>query len=409
MPERKSRRFARPAGEREFIAMMALVTSMVALSIDAMLPALGAIAADLGAASPNDRQWVISALFLGFGVAQTIYGPVSDSVGRRPVIFFGFAVFLVGCVISLTASDFESMLLGRFVQGFGAAAPRTVSMAVVRDRCSGDEMARVMSLIMAAFIFVPAIAPAIGQVILLIADWRAIFHVFIVLALIAVAWFGLRQPETLPRERRSGLRPAVLWRALREVLGNRFAIGYTAASGLAFGCLLSYLGTAQQIMQELYATGTLFPLYFAALALAIGAASLVNARLVRRLGMHRLFAGGQRALCALSAGFLLITLLYDGLPPLWAFMAYMLPAFFAIGLLFGNGNALAMEPLGHIAGMAAAVIGSLMTLISVLLGALVGQLYDATVVPLVAAFAVFSLLGALLVARLDRVRAAVSG
>lgn len=397
------------AGNREFIAMMALVTSMVALSIDAMLPALGAIASELDAPSPNDRQWIIAALFLGFGVAQTIYGPLSDSLGRKPVIYFGFVLFLVGCGISLVAEDFQSMLIGRFVQGFGAAAPRTVSMAVIRDRCHGDEMARVMSLIMSVFILVPAVAPSVGQGILLFAGWRAIFGLFAVLAVIALFWFGLRQPETLPPERRSSLRLNSLWWAFREVLRSRVAVGYTLATGLLFGSFVGYLGSSQQIMQELYQTGELFPLYFAILALAIGAASYANAKLVMRFGMRRLFAGGQMALAGLSLAFLVIALMADGVPPFWSFMAYMLPAFFAIGLLFGNGNALAMEPLGHVAGMAAAVIGSLSTLMSVVLGALIGQLFNDTVLPLVSAFAGFSALALAIVRRAERDRKGAGG
>jgi DHA1 family bicyclomycin/chloramphenicol resistance-like MFS transporter len=298
------------------------------------------------------------------------------------------------------------MLLGRFIQGFGAAAPRTVSMAVIRDRCSGDEMARVMSLIMSVFILVPAVAPAVGQGILMFSSWRGIFVVFILLALIAVVWFGLRQPETLPPVRRSRLRPGVLWGALKEVLTNRISIGYTVAAGLIFGCLISYLGSAQQVLQELYATGNLFPLYFGLISLTIGASSLANARLVKRLGVRRLFAIGLTSFFAMSAVFLVVALLADGTPPLWAFMAYIMPAFFAIGLLFGNSSALAMEPLGHIAGMAAAVIGSLSTLISGTLGALIGQSYDHTVLPLMGAFAGFSFLALLLVRWVERGRAA---
>ena len=192
-----------PPGSGEFVARVALMISLVALSIDAMLPALPAIGAELGVRQANDAQLVISALFLGLAIAQMVYGPLSDSFGRKPAIYAGFAIFIAGCVLSILASGLEVMLLGRFLQGIGAAGPRIVTMALVRDQYAGRAMARVMSLAMAVFIMVPVLAPAIGQGILLVAHWRAIFGMLLAVALIALAWFALRQPETLPPARRT--------------------------------------------------------------------------------------------------------------------------------------------------------------------------------------------------------------
>jgi len=376
----------------ELIALMALMISLVALSIDAMLPALGQIANDLGVRNANDRQLVISVLFLGLAVGQLIYGPVSDSVGRKPPIYIGFVVFMLGCVISIFAATFTTMLIGRFLQGVGAAGPRIVTIALVRDQYEGNDMAKTMSLIMAVFILVPAIAPGIGQGILLLAHWRVIFVVFFVLAVITLIWFAARQPETLSAHKRRPFSLSQLSSAVYETCANRTAICYTIAAGLIFGAFVGYLTTAQQILQEQYGLGTQFPLYFAVLALVIGAASYVNSHYVKRYGMKHLSWLALISLTGLSLFFVFFAYAYSGHPPLWLFMAYLSLLFFAVGILFGNFNAMAMEPLGHIAGLAAAVIATLTTLISLLFGVVIGQAYNGTVMPLVIGFAVLGVL-----------------
>ena len=375
----------------EFVTLTALIISLVALSIDAMLPALQQIGGDLGAPRANDSQLIISALFVGLAAGQIVYGPLSDSIGRKPAIHAGLVLFILGCLISILATNFTVMLAGRVLQGLGAAGPRSVAIALVRDRYEGRAMARVMSLVMGVFILVPALAPGIGQIILMITHWRAIFGFMLAVAAVSLVWFALRQPETLAPERRVGFSPARILLAVRETCGSRVAFGYTLASGLIFGAFVGYLNSAQQILQIQYGLGALFPLYFAALALAIGSASFVNARLVMRHGMRRLSAWALGLLTGLSLVFLVPATLAAGAPPLWALMAYMMVAFFCIGMLFANFNALAMEPLGHIAGVGAAVVGSLTTLISMTLGAAIGQAYDGTVLPLVAGFALLGL------------------
>ena len=380
---------APPLGE--FVALMALMISLVALSIDAMLPALPAIGGDLGVAHENDAQMVVSALFLGLAVGQLVWGPVSDSVGRKPAIYAGVALFIVGCLISILAAGFPAMLTGRVLQGLGAAGPRIVIIALVRDQYEGRAMARIMSLVMAVFILIPALAPALGQGILMIAHWRAIFGLLLGLALIALAWFAVRQPETLPAARRKPFAFGRIAEALGETCANRVALGYTVAAGLIFGAFVGYLSSAQQIFQQQYGVGAQFPLYFAVLALAIGCASYLNARLVMRHGMRRLSLWALRALSLSSAGFFALAWAAGGGPPLWALMTYLMAAFFCIGILFGNFNALAMEPLGHIAGVAAAVIGSLTTFLSMLSGLWIGRAFDGTVLPLVGGFAILGI------------------
>ncbi len=379
---------------REFIVLTALMISLVALSIDAMLPALTQIGADLGVARENDVQLVVSALFVGMTLGQLVYGPVSDAVGRRPPVIAGFALFIAGTLVCMTAQDFTVMLAGRVLQGAGAAGPRIVTVAMVRDRFAGVEMARVMSIVMAVFIVVPALAPALGQGVLLLAGWRTIFAMLLAVALFTVAWFALRQPETLPAARRRSISAARLLGALLEVLGHRVSLGFTLAAGSVFGALLAYLGTAQQLFQHQYGLGTRFPLLFGLLALAIGSASLLNSRLVVRYGMRRLCLWAAWLMAGMSALFWVFAAATGGLPPLATTLAWMLPAFVCLGILFGNINAQAMEPLGHIAGMGAAVVGSLSTLMSLLVGMFIGRLFDGTVLPLAGGFTLLAALAA---------------
>ena len=371
----------------EFVALAALMISLVALSTDAMLPALPEIGRDLGVRRVNDPQLVLSALFLGLAIGQMIYGPLSDSIGRKPAIYLGSTIFIVGCVLSIVATSLPVMLAGRLLQGFGAAGPRTVTIALVRDQYSGRGMARIMSFVMAVFILVPVIAPAVGQGVVLVANWRAVFGLFLVLALIGLVWFAARQPETLAPAARVPFSLGRIAAGVRETCTNRVSAGYMIAGGLIFGAFVGYLLSAQQILQRQYGLGALFPAYFGVLALAIGAASVVNARLVMRIGMRALSARALVVLCASSIGFFVIALLTAGAPPLWALMAYLMVAFFCFGMLFGNFNALAMEPLGHIAGVGAATIGSITTFMSFAGGTLIGQAYDGTVLPLIGGLA----------------------
>lgn len=379
----------------EFVALMAFMTALVALSIDAMLPALATIAHDLGVARANDSQLILSLIFLGLAIGQLFYGPIADSAGRKPAIYLGIGIYAIGCLLALLAWNFPMMLVGRFLQGIGAAGPRSVAVALVRDQYAGRAMARVMSFVMTVFILVPIVAPMVGQGILLVAHWRAIFALYLLLALLVGGWFALRQPETLTDERRTPFQIKPIARAFREVFVNRVALGYTIMAGLISGGFVSYLSSAPQIFQQQYGLGAQFPFYFATLALALGSASFLNAQLVMRFGMRTLSRWALLFLGGLSLLFLLIAWGFAGQPPLWGLMAYLLLGFFAVGILFGNLNARAMEPLGHIAGVGAAVVGSLSTLISTLIGGLIGQSYNGTVLPLVAGFALMGILSLL--------------
>ena len=371
----------------EFILLVALLNAMVAMSIDTMLPAIGTIAHELGAADPNSRQFIITTFFGGLTLGTLIYGPWSDALGRKPTIVIGLTFYALGSLICLFSFNFPMILIGRAIQGFGASAPRIVSIAMVRDGQAGAAMARVMSFVMMVFMLVPMLAPSIGTLVLLFVGWRYIFGGFVVVGVIAGLWMWFRQDETLPREKRTPLAVTSLLSAAWEVLRNPIAMGYTVAAGTIFGAFIVYLGTSQQVFAELYGQGAYFALWFAFFAGGMAIAMMVNARLVMRLGMRRLSKYALRAFLALAAVAVVVSLLAHGLPPLWFIAGYLFLSFFCSGLLFGNFNAIAMEPMGRIAGMAAAIIGSLSSLIAILTGGYIGQLYNGTVIPLVGGFA----------------------
>ncbi len=385
----------RGPGYREFVTLIAVMISITALSIDMMLPALPAIGKDLRVGHANDVQLVVSVLLFGMGIGQLIFGPPSDSFGRKPVIITGFLIFIIGCLISIFSNRFEWMVVGRMIQGIGTGGPRTAIIALVRDQYGGRAMARIMSVVMAIFIVVPAIAPALGQAILLTMNWRAIFGVLMIQGIVVLTWFIIRQPETLSQDDRI---PFSSRRILDGVLGvckNRLSMGYTLASGFIAGVLMSYLTSAQQIFQEVYDLGREFPIYMAALALFVGGASFVNSRIVMRFGMRALSHRAILLFVVLMTIYLAVTYQMGGRTPLWLMMVFFAPSFFCMGILFGNLSAVAMEPLKHMAGIGAAIIGSFSNFISSSLGAIVGRCYDGSTLPLVSGFVIFGLLTAI--------------
>ncbi|MAA72357.1 MAG: Bcr/CflA family drug resistance efflux transporter [Bermanella sp.] len=380
----------KPMGRFEFIVLMAALMSMVALSIDAMLPALGIIGQDLNVANANDSQLIISSVFLGMAFGLIIYGPISDSFGRKKAIYLGVGIFLIGCLISIFAQDFEHMLIGRVLQGFGAAACRVVTIAMMRDKYDGKEMAKIMSLIMMVFIMVPALAPSVGQLILFVADWHGIFVVLFILALASVIWLHTRQDETLAVEKRAPFSLTNIKRGMIETIKHPESRTYTLGAGIMFGAFVGYLSSSQQILQVQYGTGELFSLYFGALALAIGFSSFANSKLVMKMSMQTLCIAALSVVFSTSIVFFIYAEFVNENPGLLSFMLYMLSTFFCFGILFGNFNSLAVHPLGHIAGVATSVISTVQTLISVMVGSYIGQHYDGTIIPLILGFTICS-------------------
>ncbi len=380
---------ARP---NEFIALIAFLTALVAMSIDTMLPAIGVIAAELGATNPNDRQFIILGFFGGIMLGTLIFGPLSDSIGRKPTIFIGLAFYIAGSLACLIAPSFELLIAGRVLQGFGAASPRIVAIAMVRDGAKGSEMARIMSFVMSVFMLVPILAPSVGQLVLYVGSWRLIFVGFVVFAFIAGIWLAMRQGETLAPENRLPFSVKKLLASAAEVMSNPTALGHTIAVGGIFAAFTAYLGTSQQIFAEQYNQGDYFALWFGVLAISIALAMITNGKMVVKLGMRLITKWAVRGFIICWAIMMLFNVIYHGHPPLPIVGILFFCSFFFSGLLFGNYNAMAMEPMGHIAGMAAAISGALSTLIAVSLGGLAGRFYDGTLYPISMAFLIFGVI-----------------
>ena len=377
--------------DREFIFLNAMLISLAALATDMILPALPLMAQDMGT-SGNDQQWMIAVFFISMNSGGIFFGPLSDSIGRRNTIFIGTIIFVLGCFMSALTNHFDTMLWGRLLQGFGASAIYIGILTIVRDKYSGRDMARVMSFSMSIFIMVPTVAPLFGQTVMLLHDWHSIFYVFIGWSLLSFIWLRLRQPETLPVENRLPFDFNTFINNLGIFFKTRISIGYTFVSGFSFSILLSYLLSCQQIFVDIYQTGTLFPLYFGVVALAVGLASFVNGKLVMRLGMQKLFYLATKATIGISGAALVYIYGLGMEVSLTLFMTIMVVLFFFLGLIFGNTNAIAIEPLGHIAGIATAIIRFIQGIIAVGLGTIVGQSYDGTIMPLMIGFFVAGVL-----------------
>ncbi|MFC0813383.1 multidrug effflux MFS transporter [Paracoccus panacisoli] len=385
---------ARRLPQGELIAMLAFLFATVAFSIDAMLPALPQIATELTPDDVNRAQLILTSFVAGMGVGTLFAGPISDALGRKRAMGIGFSVYLVGAIAALFVNSLTPLLVARFVQGLGAAGPRIVGTALVRDLYQGREMARITSFIMTVFMIVPALAPSIGQGFIWLGGWHAVFGGFVLFALIGWLWFSLRQAETLPPEARRPLRPRALAQGAREVLSDRQVLLCTLVMSLGFGQMFALLSSAQQLFGETYGKGAQFPLWFAAMALLAASGTVFNARLVMRLGMRRI-ARGAYAMQVGMSGLFLLTLWTGVLPEGLRFPAFFLWAvsvFTMAGLTFGNLNALAMQGMGHLAGMTASVTASVSTLAAVLIAAPVGLAYDGTAEPVAVATLVCSAL-----------------
>ena len=376
----------------EFIALMASLMSIVALSIDALLPALEHIGISIGIQDSTDNQLLVTMIFLGLGFGQLIFGPISDSLGRKPVIYMGFSVFVVASFICVTATNIETMVIGRILQGIGLSAPRTISIAMVRDSFSGDYMAKIMSFIVVIFILVPVVAPAIGKVILDSYGWRAIFNIQLIVGFLIMIWLWRRQPETLPIEKRTKFKLSLFIDGAKEFVKHKQAVVFTLVSGFVTGSFMVYLSASQHIFQEQYGLTEEFPYIFAGLAIAVGFATFLNGTFVMRFGMLKLVS-------VFTVVFMMIPLLYailffndDVNPSIEIFLTFCGLEFFALGFLFGNLRALAMQPVGHIAGVGAAINGFVSTIMAVPIATFIGSYVTETALPLFVGFFVCGLL-----------------
>ncbi|MFK2820120.1 multidrug effflux MFS transporter [Flavobacteriaceae sp. LMIT009] len=385
--------------ELEFVALMASLMSIVALSIDALLPALPQIGEYLSVTDINENQKMVTMIFLGLGFGQLIFGPLSDSFGRKPIVYVGFLLFVIATYICLTTKNFEVMVFGRILQGIGLASPRTISIAMVRDSYSGNYMAKILSIVVMVFILVPVIAPTLGQFLLKYYDWQSIFYVNLAFGLVVMIWFWFRQNETLKNKHKIKFSGTLFIDGAKEFVKYKSAVAFTLVSGFITGSFMVYLSTAQQIFEQQYDLTEQFPLIFASLAIAVGLATYLNSRFVVKYGMWKIAYTATIAYVLISL--LYIVLYYNGNnPSIEVLIGFFAVQFFSIGFLFGNLRALAMQPLGHIAGIGAAINGFVSTVMAVPIANYIGGFIDNSVLPLFIGFSFFGFLSFLVFIRL---------
>ncbi len=388
----------------EFISLIAVMFATIAFSIDAMLPALPEIAAELSAGDVNQAQLILTSFVLGMGIGTFFTGPLSDAFGRKPVVLVGAGIYILGAFIAWISSSLEIVLAARVLQGLGAAAPRIVGVAIVRDYYSGREMARIMSIAMMIFTIFPAFAPALAQGIIIFTGWRGVFVAFIVFGVLISLWVALRLEEPLARENRRPFQGKLLWSAMVEMLGHPTVRLSIVVQTLCLGALFTMLTMVQQVYGQIFDRADSFPFWFGGVALISGSASVLNAILVVKLGMRRIVTLTLGAQIILSAAMVLL----DGVTmnetlSFGLFVGWQASVFFMAGTTLGNLNAMAMEPMGHIAGMAASVIGAISTVFAAAIAAPVGLLFDGSLLPLTFGILTMSALGFLLMLRMAKI------
>ncbi len=381
-PSSESRRI----GPRELVALLALTMALGALGIDLMLPAFDEIRSAFDLPADSTRvAGIVTTYMLGLAAGTLVYGPMSDRVGRRPALYLGFFLYGVGALGAALAPSLATILAARFLWGIGAAGPRTIVLAIIRDSYRGDELAKRMSTVLAIFILVPVLAPALGALIVSVAPWRWVFWACVVYVL-AIALWATRLPETLEGANRLEFRRADLVAAVRTVVGNRQTIGYTLALTVSFGAFVSYLASSELILSDVFDRADLFPLFFGALASVMGAAMFSNGRIVDRFGVRATVHRALLAYVAAAAVLVAVSLITGGAPPLFLFVLLLAVVLTMHALLIPNANALAMDPMGSVAGTAASVIGFTSTGGGAALGALLDRAFNGTVTPLAIGF-----------------------
>ena len=383
--------------------MMAALMATVAFSVDAMLPVLPVLVDTYSPDAPNLVQLVVTVFVFGMGIGTLFTGPLSDAFGRKPIIIAGAVIYMVSAFVAAHANSLEVLLIARFCQGLGAAGPRVVALATVRDLYSGSNMARVMSFVMMIFTLIPALAPSLGAVLVHLGGWRAIFYAFIVFSATSSLWLWTRLPETLPRENRRAFRVPELRNALIELLSHPTVRTTLMVQSLCFGALFGMITSIQQIYDQSFDRADSFPIFFGAIAVLAISGSALNARLVGRLGMRRLSTMMLTAQLGFS-GIMVVLMLsgLSGMPLFLVFLVWQFTLFFQNGLTIGNLNAIAMEPMGHIAGMAASILGAISTVLAVILAAPIGLSFDGTPLPLAIGIFVYMGGAVLLMRRLNR-------
>ncbi len=389
-------------GPRELLTLISAIMALMALAIDLMLPAFSDIrtAFDLGEGS-NQTGQVITVFFMGLALAQIIYGPLADRFGRKPVLYAGISIYLIGAVGSALAPSFNLLLLSRFVWGVGAAGSRVVATAIVRDRFVGNAMAKAMSQIMAVFVLVPVVAPSLGAAIITVVPWRGVFWFCVIWAVLIGSW-SLRLRETLNPAYVQPLNFTSSWRSYKAVLQTPVTSGYTIATVFLQGVFTTYLATSELIISDIFDRGDQFPLIFGGIAVLFGMAALINGRFVERLGMDGMVTRAFAMVVPMSVVLVVLAVSSNGRPSFWLFMPALGVMLAGFMFLMPNLNTAAMVPVGEIAGSASALMGALRMAGGAIIGTVLGSQIDASVTPFAIGVCVMCVLGATTVALVNR-------
>lgn len=380
-----------PLSRRHFTALLSMIMALGALAIDVMLPAFDDIREHYGLPDDSTRvAQVVTTFLLGMALAQFFYGPLADRFGRKPVLYAGFTIYGLGAIGSLLAPSLELLLLSRFIWGVGAAGPRVVAVSIVRDTFSGEQMSKAMSYIMAVFVTVPILAPSVGAGLIAIFPWQSVFAFGVVIVIVMAIWARVL-PETLDPANRLPIDRRAITAAIREVVTSRLTLGYTMAMTMTFGVFTSYLASSERIFGDIYDRPDQFPLIFGGIAATMGSAMLINARLVERIGANRMVHIALITYVTAASVFWAVTWAADGNPSFWTFVIGLLVMLSLHALLIPNFNTIAMLPLGHIAGTASAVIGTISLSGGALLGSMIDRRFEDTVTPIVTGFALFGM------------------
>lgn len=381
----------------ERLALYSALTALTAFAIDGILPAMPLIETDFDPASAISVSKVMTTFVLGMAIGELIIGPLSDAAGRRPAVIFGLAIFTIGTLIAAYADTFDAVLTGRFLQGLGVAGPKVGTRAMIRDRHTGPDMARILSIIFTLLILVPMIAPAIGAIIAAIGGWRGVFWAYLILAVLLGLWLWTRHPETLMPDKRTPLHPRRLATNIASILKRIDVMPLVIATGFVFGSQLVYFSVAADLFGVLYDLPTWMPALFAILATGTAAALLINVRLVKHTGMEAPILVGVLLQGLSGGGLLIAAALTDGHPPLLVLLTLGWLGFFALGLLIGNINALAMRPLANLAGLGSSIIASCSSLIAFVFASAIDLMIDGPVLSIALTFALAAPLSAICV------------
>lgn len=376
----------------ELLAMLSLIMALMAMAIDLMLSAFDEMRATFGLdPTSNEVAGVVTVFFMGFAVAQFVYGPLTDRFGRKRVLGVSIVIYILGAIGSALAPSLGLLLVARFVWGIGAAGSRVVATAVVRDLFEGAEMAKAMSQIMAVFIMVPVIAPALGAGIIAFLPWRSVFWACALWSIAMWLW-SRRLPETLPVDQRRKLDRADITDSYRTFFKTRPTLWYSVSSIFMQSVFTMYLASSELIVSEIFGRRSWFPFVFGATAVGFGVASLVNGQAVERYGVRKVLSRMLVVLNACAALLVVVAVSGGGQPSFWVFMPALAVMLSAFMFIMPNMNAEAMQPVPHIAGTVSALSGGFRMLGGSILGGLVAARIDVSVTPFAVAALIFALL-----------------